>query len=547
MPELSNKWLKCYEQLAELSRKLQDATRSEHWQSILNLCREINTQLQQLTDEHFGATVAQLAINVPDYPITTRRAIKSWVLLALLCRLKHWPDPRRDTLGICVLLASCAVTSSKVPAALSIAQQLKHLKMGGVLTTILAGCYHLLQKRQAWQVHHDSPLLTLALDLAAQLQPTTAEAIALEDVLAVRISETQSEFELEQLGQLAQLAPALYLCGRVAQDPQARFWLLCQYDGEGYQALPFWPEQHRIGEQLSYRAMADLTVQAPATLLPNTWLDKIQLPPITHYATPTPSSLLQHSILPKLSHHNIDAQLALLEQQPIIVQFLLDNASESNRKQTTIHRLRHALAIFGQTQLPVAVARAEIAHYLQLQGSNQHAWLHQLQQCLHYALLLFGKHLPDGLGDQQAGLIAACCSAPLWHHPSVQAVPLSKTHQHQLLVGQLCQQYLLEPVRSQRFTAALLQHYQQHTWAEAALRQYQTSAPDTTVSSTTQLAFVLRISWQLTFSVFCYPSAQQSTHELLQRAASILSLPEANLSYWQQAMLECSALYYPLP
>lgn len=547
MPDQSINWLRCYQQLVPLTTLLQQAQTTEQFQAALQLGRELNSQLQHIADDNLAAAIAQLSIIQPDEPATASRAIKGWVLLALWSRLKHWPKARRDTLGICVLLASCAPVQNKAPTALQLAARLKSQQSGGIFTTVLAGTFHQLQKRHAWQVHHDSPLLTLALELAQQLQAENATATALEQVLAAKINESNDEFVLEQLNLLAQLAPALYLCGRLATDMQQRYWLLCHADGPDYQALQYWPEQQRLAEQLSARPLAELTIQPPAKLLQQHWLAKVHIAPLPEQIIPTPNSLLQHSILPKLSHHDLDAQLALVEKQPILVQFLLDNASESNRQHTLVNRLRHALAIFGQEQLPLAVARAELLQYLQLQGSNQHGWLLQLQHTLHYCLQRLGQHLPQPLTTQQAGLIAACCSAPLWHHPSLQAVPLSKTQHSQLLLGQLCQQYLLEPVRSQRLSAALLQHYRLEVWADAALLQYQQHATEQNWTQPEQLGLFLRLCWQLTFSVFCYPSAQQSSQKLLQLAGTVLSLPQVQLAYWQQELLNCQALYYPLP
>lgn len=547
MPDQSINWLRCYQQLVPLTSLLQQAETAEQLQAALQLGRELNSQLQQITDDNLAAAIAQLSIVQPNEPTSASRAIKSWVLLALWSRLKHWPKARRDTLGICALLACCTPVPNKAPAALQLAARLKSQQSGGIFTTVLAGTFHQLQKRHAWQVHHDSPLLTLALELGQQLQTDTATATALEQVLAAKINESDDEFVLEQLNLLAQLAPTLYLCGRLATDPQERYWLLCHADGSAYQALQYWPEQQRLAEQLSARPLAELTIQPPARLLQQHWLAKVHIAPLPEQTIPTPGSLLQHSILPKLSHHDLDAQLALVEKQPILVQFLLDNASENNRQHTLVNRLRHALAMFGQAQLPLAVARAELLQYLQLQGNNQHTWLLQLQHTLHYCLHMLGKHLASPLTTQQAGLIAACCSAPLWHHPSLHAVPLSKTQHSQLLLGQLCQQYLLEPVRSQRLSAALLQHYQLPEWAEAALLQYQQHTAEQNWEQAEQLGLFLRLCWQLTFSVFCYPSAQQSSQKLLQLAGTVLSLPQIQLTHWQQELLNCQTLYYPLP
>lgn len=555
MPDLSSNWSACYLKLSTLSAALQQAHTADQLQSCLQLSREINTQLQQLLDENPGAAIAQLSIIVASKFEKSRieansaivsRAIKCWVLLALWSRLKHWPKARRDILGGCALLASCSLGRSKRPAALQLAALLKSQQSGGIFTAVLAGTYHQQQQRHSWQVHHDSPLLTLALDIAEQLHPTDHNVCALEQVLALKINSSNNEFELAQLALLAQLAPTLYLTGRIAVDALERYWLLCHADGMAYQALQYWPERQEVAEQLCSQSLSELQLLAPARLALDSWLTKIHIKAFAEQQIPTPSNLIANSLLTKLSYHDFEAQLKLVEKHPILVQFLLDNASESNRRQTLVHRLRHALAIFGQEQLPFAVARAEVLHYLQLQSSTQHGWLMQLQHTLQFSVQTLGRFLPKPISVQQAGLIAVCCSAPLWHHPSLQAVPLSKMQQGQLLLGQLCQQYLLEPVRSQRLSAALLKHYQLDDWANAVLCQYQQQPTEPLMSYQHLLGLFLRLCWQLTFSVFCYPSAQQSSQQLLQAAAKYLPLPQQQLSYWQQELLHCQQLYYPL-
>lgn len=545
MPDLSSNWSACYLKVSTFSAALQQADTADKLQSCLQLSREINTQLQQLLDENPGAAVAQLSIIVASSAIASR-AIKCWLLLALWSRIKHWPRTRRDILGVCALLASCSLGRNKRPAALQLAALLKNQQSGGIFTAVLAGTYHQQQKRHSWQVHQDSPLLTLALDIAEQLHPDDNNARALELVLANKITASDNEFELAQLTLLAQLAPSLYLAGRLAIDPLERYWLLCHADGIAYQALQYWPEQQKVADQLASQPLSELQVLAPTHFALGSWLTKIHINPFADQQIPTPSNLITNSLLSKLSYHDFEAQLKLVEKHPILVQFLLDNASESNRKQTMVHRLRHALAIFGQEQLPFAVARAEVLQYLQLQSSTQHSWLLQLQHTLHFCVQMLGRFLPKPISMQQAGLIAVCCSAPLWHHPSLQAVPLSKMKQEQLLLGQLCQQYLLEPVRSQRLSAALLKHYQLDDWANAVLCQYQQHPAEHHMSYQQLLGLFLRLCWQLTFSVFCYPSAQQNSQQLLNAAAKYLPLPEQQLSYWQHELLNCQQLYYPL-
>lgn len=546
MPDLSSNWLACYQQLSTLISSLEQTNQVAQLQDCLQRSKDINTTLQQLVDENPGAALAQLSIIATGMPATVSRAVKCAVLVALWSRLKHWPRARRDILGCCALLAICSPKQGKRPAALQLAARLKNQQSGGIFTTILAGTYHQQQKRHSWQVHQDSPLLTLALEISEQLHTDDNQAAPLEQVLASVIQSSASEFALAQLNILAQLAPSLYLVGRIGVDPLERYWLLCHADGQAYQALQYWPAEQKIAEQLSAQPLTELQLLPPKELALTSWLKKTQTVPFAEQQTPTPSSLIANSILTKLSYHDFEAQLKLVEKHPILVQFLLDNASESNRKQTLIHRLRHALAIFGQEQLPLAVARAEVLQYLQLQSSTQHAWLLQLQHTLQFSIQTLGRYLPKPISVQQAGLIAVCCSAPLWHHPSLQAVPLSKMKQDQLLLGQLCQSYLLEPVRSQRLSAALLKHYQLDDWAIAVLHQYQQPAAGQSLSYRELLGLFLQLCWQLTFSVFCYPSAQQSSQQIFQRIAQYLPLPQLQLDYWQQELLNCNQLYYPL-
>lgn len=546
MPDLSTKWLTCYQQLSALGTRLHQAQSSEELQKALQLAREANDTLQKLIDKSIGAAIAQLALIEPTTPTTTGRAIKSWVLGALWSRLKHWPQARRDMLGICVLLAACATPPTQAPAALKLAATLKKHQCGGIITTLLAGTFHNKQKRHKWQVHQDSPLLTLVLEIGQQLQPLQGEAPALEHVLAERICTSADEFELEQYDLLAQLAPTLYHIGRVAVDSQGKYWLLCAAEEDGYQALQYWPEQEQLAEHLALQTLEELAILPPVKLALNGWLNKIQRQSLTQPQLPTPNSLLQNSLYAKLSHYDFDAQLQLVEKQPTLTHFILENASDSNRQQRPVQRLRHALAIFGQEQLPLAVARAELAEYLQLQGSTQHAWLIQLQHVLHFCLHTLGRGLPIPINWQLAGVIASCCSAPLWHHPSLHAVPLSKMQQNKLLLGQLCQHFLLEPLRCQRLSAALLHHYRLNDWAGAVLRQYQQPAIGARLTHHETLGLFLRFCWQLTFSVFCDAETTRPDQQLLVMLSDVLSLPKQNIADWQQELLHCQQLFYPL-
>lgn len=546
MPVENLDWLQAHQQLSAISSLLQQANSAEHFQNAIQKCRQLNNQLQSLTDDNPGSAVAQLSFAFDSIPRATSRTIKSWVLLALWSRLKHWPKSRRDTLGCCLLLASYQAPENKTLGPLRLAANLKKQQIGGLFTTVLAGTFHQQQKRHPWQVHRDSPLVTLAIELGQLLCPDDGPLQALEQVVATRITYTTEEYELAELTLLAHLAPDIYLCGRLAVDTLSRHWLLCHADGEHYQALQFWPEQQELTEHLSAQPLDSLTIMPPSTLATQQWLAKITIPPFDEQVIPTPSSLLANSVLEKLRHNDLKAQLKLLEKHPLLVQILLDIASDSNRKQTLIHRLRHALAIFGQEQLPFAIARAELLQYLQLQASNQHSWLLQLQHTLHYCLMMLGRFLPQPLSLQQAGLIATCCSAPLWHHPTLQAVPLSKMQQEQLLLGQLCQQYLIEPVRSQRLSAALLKHYHLPLWAEAVLSQYQQPVAMNNKKPRELAGLFLRLCWQLTFNVFCYPSNEQISQKLLNILARDLALPSSDSSFWQQELLNAPSLYYPL-
>ncbi|MDP5458458.1 hypothetical protein [Alishewanella sp. SMS8] len=548
MPDQSINWLRSYQQLPLLSQALAQADTPETLQRVIQQARELHSQLQQSSEINLAAAMAQLSYIPSEEPATVNRTIKSWVLLMLWTRLKHWPKARRDLLGVAVLLAGCTTVHNKIPAALQLAKKLKEHKIGGIITTVLAGTFHRLQKRLPWQVHHDSPLLTLAIELGYQLQPEKGSAPALEVLLARWIIGSNDELVLTEISQLIHYAPALYLCGRVASDEQDNFWLLCHADNhsEGYQALQYWPEHQRLAEHPTKRNLDELNILPPAKLIQQHWLAKVSMPKRPEVPILNPNDLMQQSILGSLSHSDLNAQVSLLEKHPAIAQLLLENATASNRQKVAVNNLRHALASFGQAQLPLAVARAELQFYLQCQRSNQHAWLWQLQQALYHSLFLLGQHLAQPLSQQQAGLIACCASTPLWHHPSLQAVPVSRLVQHQHLLGQLVQKYLLEPVKSQRLTAALLHHYQLENWAEGAMCQYTQHIEGMPWTLAEQQGLLLRLAWQLTFSVFCYPTAQQSTQHLLQQATTTLSLPLKSLKEWQQLLLQYDGLFYPL-
>lgn len=545
MSAVSVSWLRCYQQLQRLALQLQGAQDSGQLHSCIRLASELNNELQQVFELQAGAAVAQLAILPADLALGPARALKSWVLLALWSRLKHWPAARRDALAVSALLAACSEDRDRAPAALKLASKLKKFQIGGLTTNLLAGSYHQLQHRRPWQVHHDSPLLTLALQLSQQLQPQRQKALALDQVISQTLTQTTDEAVLAELNQLAQLAPHLYWCGRLAQDTVGRCWVICQLEVTDCLLLQYWPEQQRFAAEAHKLAKQDLQLLAPSVMEPQHWLDRIQIPALPSRPLPTPKGLLEHSVLQKLNYQDLDAQVRLLQKQPLLAQYLLDNASTSNRKQTLVNRLRHALAIFGQEQLPLAVAKAELLQYLQLQAYNQHAFLMALQDLLRHSMLLLGRHLSPTLTPQQVGVIAACCSAPLWHHPSISAVPISRSNSQGWLLPELAQQYLLEPVRSQRLSAALLQHYQLPHWAEAVLCQCVTT-DHRNYSLRDQHGLWLRLCWQLSFSILRYPHAQAASNSLFDSLSPVLGLPQQRLEQWQQQLVAAASPACPL-
>ncbi|MFN3900146.1 MAG: hypothetical protein ACK4ML_07235 [Alishewanella aestuarii] len=535
MSAVAVNWLNAYQQLSTLSERLRQPADNDLHQ-CLRQAAEINKTLCELLSVQPAAAIAQLSFIPAETSLPAAQAVKSWVLLALWARLKQWPAQRRDTLCTAGLLAACYTGNAKAPAALLLANKLKKQQVGGITTSILAGSYTELQHRRPWQVHHDSPLLTLALQLAQAVQPAASSAQALSTVISSLILEPPSEQVLQELNQLARLAPALYLCGRLARDQVGRYWLICQVEYSDFLTVQYWPEQQRCATELHKMPREELELLPPAVLLPQHWLDWLQMPALAEAVITTPKQLLEHSVLQRLHTQDLDAQVQLLQKQPLLAQYLLENASHSNRRQTLVHRLRHALAIFGQQQLPLAVARAELLQYLQLQASSQQLFLRDLQQLLFEALLLLGRYLPQPLTPQQAGVLAACLSAPLWHHPTLNAVPLSRCTDQGWLLPELAQQYLLEPQRSQRLSAALLHHYQLPFWAEAALCQY-LPLDNARQQARGQHGFFLRCCWQLCFSLLRYPDAQPATAQLLQQLQQLFALPESSIAFWQQELL----------
>lgn len=538
-------WLTCYQQLTKLSALLQETELSNILPQVFRHANELNLQLHQLCEQSPAAAIAQLSIAPVDVPLLVKQAIKSWVLLAIWARLKHWPPVRRDAICIAALLACSLPSRDNIPAALRLANTLKKLQTGGLTTTLLAGTWHTLQHKLPWQVHRDSPLLTLAIQLGQQLQPADNKMALLADLMATHWLAGKDEQALLELDQLAQLAPYLHVLGRQVTDATGRTWLICQWQGTECQALLYRAEQQQCGTEIHTLPTEGLQWLPAQPMLPQHWLDRLSMPALPLTLIPTPKWLVEHSIVAKILAQDLDAQVRILEHEPLICQYILDNASSSNRRQTIVSRLRHALAIFGQNQLPDAVAQAEVLQYLQRQANSQHQVLLQLQQVFRHSLFLLGESLAQPFNAQQAGLIAACCSAPLWHHPSIQAVPLSRTTAQGWLLAELTQHYLLEPVKSQRLSAALLHHYQHAIWAEAVLLQYQPPG-QSTPPLRHSYGLLMRLAWQLTFSIFNYPKLQSTSTTLCQQLAQVLHLPEPTLSAWQMRLVEYANPYCPL-
>lgn len=129
MSAVSVSWLRCYQQLQRLAQQLQLAQDSDQLHSCIRLASELNNELQQVFELQAGAAVAQLAILPADLALGPAQALKSWVLLALWSRLKHWPAARRDALAVSALMAACSEEKDKAPAALRLASKLKNSRL----------------------------------------------------------------------------------------------------------------------------------------------------------------------------------------------------------------------------------------------------------------------------------------------------------------------------------------------------------------------------------------------------------------------------------
>lgn len=537
-------WPDSYPLITQLLQRISNVASAKELQQALQQSKSIQHQLQLLLWQNPAAAVAHLSLSIPQLPLATARALKSWILLALLARLHAWPKVRQDRLGVCLLLAcSSPQPHNKLPAALQLAKQINAIAPDHSYANILSGCFHTKQQRRRWQVHPDSPLLTLALELGKTLQPAADTAACLQHLLAHKLCHTNDEFVIQQLKQLALLAPDLYLCGRVAIDRDEQHWLLCQAQDEQWLALPYHPDNGKLSTQLHTLPRADLTIQPPVQLYTGDWLQHTHL---SWQAAARPQMLrerLQHNLVQSIQYASLTTQLERLEQEPAITQLLLQYAQQSNRQHLTVNRLRHALAIFGQEQFPQVLAQAELQHYLQTQGNPFHLWLLQLQKVLQQCLYTLSQQLAQPLTLQQSGLLAFCCSAPLWHNPALFNLSYSRHQQGQLRLTKLCQAFLRHPTYSKRLSATLLQYYQLADWATVLLSGNNASSTD---EVTTQHTLILHLSWQLAFCCYCYPNNTTETTQLLLKAAPILSLPSASLTYWQETLASSALLFYPL-
>lgn len=537
-------WSDSYKLITQLLQRISNSASAAELQQALQQSKIIQKQLQRLLWQNPAAAVAHLSLSTPQLPLNTARALKSWILLAFLTRLQAWPKVRQDRLGICLLLAcSSPQSNNKLPAAFQLAKQINTMAPDHIYANILSGCFHTKQQRQRWQVHPDSPLLTLTLELGKTLQPAVDTARSIEQVLSHKLCHTNDEFVITQLRQLAKLAPDLYLCGRVATDLEEQHWLLCQPQDEQWLALQYFPDSDKLSTQLQALPLAELTIQAPIQLSTTDWLQHTHLSWQAPAVPQTLQARLQHNLVQTVQHASLNTQLELLEEEPTITQLVLQFAQQSNRQHLTVNRLRHALAIFGQEQLPLVLAQAELQHYLQTQGNPYHLWLLQLHKVLQQSLYILSQQLTQPLTLQQAGLLAFCCSAPLWHDPALFNVSYSRQQQGQLRLAKLCQVFLQHPTYSKRLSATLLQYYQLSDWTAALLPSSSTHLTSTIAM---QQAMLLRLSWQLTFCCYCAPNKEAETTQLLQHAAPILSLPSDSLAYWQEILASSALLFYPL-
>tara|TARA_R110002126_G_scaffold33382_27_gene104554 strand:- start:3116 stop:4762 length:1647 start_codon:yes stop_codon:yes gene_type:complete len=508
----------------------------------------INVFLQLATTQP-AAMLAQLNLTPRQLTIGPARLIKALVIALILGRKSAWSAERLQNLLQAILFQHffAKTDAGLADAMLSAAKALQLTdKRQKLIPLLVAGGY--ARRQPHWQLHPDGPLLLLATQLASLLLPESGAPLTLQQVLTVYRSKFPQADNSNWYNLLQHLPECETLPGRFARDQQQTYWFICgtsrPLQGEDLQAYvrQFEPASKYIDSDATQLALADLSLLSAQYFRQTEWLELFEpatdlLPETEHWSL---QRSLDHSLYAELATLSVSAQVARLEQQPLVVKFLCRIAKQSSRQQLPVNRLRHAITMLGQDSLAEWVAQAELYQYCNRTAHPHQHWLEQLQHCLQQALLIFSSAMAKPLALHSAGLISCCLSAPLWQLSTLRNTALARQVHGDLALNQILQHAIWRSPQYAAQIRQLLLHYQQANWADATASWHSRQPA--------ALTLLLQLSWQLTLAVFCGSEpSQQRLKTLLETATKLLRLPRHNVTDWQHQLMAGSHCYFPLP
>lgn len=554
MAPADSQWPLFYQGLQQLSQDGNMLADGNDIEVALQHSEQLSGLFLRLAQHNPASIIAQLNLTPRQLSLGLARIVKMLALGLVFSRGFGWQTRRNLSFLQAILLSAYFDQRATRPqhAQLLLAKALQNFnKQHPMLPLLIASCN--VRHQPCWQLHPDGPLLTLVGQLAAQLLPAATSQLSLEQVLAQYQVADVDTAKTNWFGILQRLAETSALPGRFARalqisEGQHHYWFISGAAVVGYQqslqvyARQFDPTSKTIASETHQLPLSELRLLAPQYFRDADWLELLEhaddvLPAVADVEL---DDCLNQSLFSRLAPLSLNAQVQQLETQPILSQFLLQAAQQINRQQLPVTRLRHAISMLGQDALSDWVAQAELHQYCSLLANPHHGWLDQLQQCLQIALLQLSDAVKRPISISSAGVIARCACLSIWQLPALHNIAPGRHVQGQLLLGQLVQQHIWQAATYPALFSQLLEHYQQPDWANATHNWHQ--------QQQTGQSILLRLSWQLSLSVFCVSAQnQQRLQHLLSVASAQLALPAHTAGYWQQQLIADSHCYYPLP
>jgi hypothetical protein len=575
MAAANNHWQQFYQALQQFCQPLATPATTK---LLLQQSSNLVAQLLSLMAENPVTIVAQFNLTPRQFTTPPSLLLKALAVGVIFSRSMSWLAGREQLLLHAIMLqgAFSEDGDNALQRLLRTTKAVQQLdKQHALLPLLIGGCY--TNRQPAWQLHPDGPLLALTNQLAKMLVGISGKPSSLQQVLEQYRTQQPNAITSNWYQLLQQLAAKHALAGRFAKDHSQHYWFICgildlDVIDKPEQPLQvygrqFDPASKLIAHDIVPLLLTELKLLPPQYFRQPEWLNLLEI--VTELFLDRCESTLQqffeYSQQHQLAALNLSEQVQLLESQPVLRDFLQHAATIISREQRPVNRLRHAISMLGQNALSHWVVQAKLHQYCTQLANPHQQWLEQLQHCLQHALRLFCDAAGYTITLAEAGVISRGATLSLWQHPTLACTALARQVQGQGLITLLIQQHIWQDETYQRQLHVLLQYCQQPSWALAATcwksdehlkgnlnkdlnKQNDKQYSSLPLQQPAKLALLLRLSWQLTLSVFCASEQQlPRLNKLLLQAQTNLTLPAQAAQYWQQQLLANSQSYYPLP